>query len=86
MACGNVYGVGGLVPAIDAANAELLTGILAARPFACDVAVCVPFPYLSEAAVALAGSDVRWGAQDCSAHEKGAYTGAYEGSYKCQSK
>src|SRR6266478_5171624 len=23
----------------------------------------------------LAGSDVRWGAQDCSAHDKGAYTG-----------
>ncbi|MFO1339139.1 MAG: triose-phosphate isomerase [Burkholderiaceae bacterium] len=58
-----------------AANAELLAGIVAARPFGCDVAVCVPFPYLSEAAVALAGSDVRWGAQDCSAHEQGAYTG-----------
>ena len=57
------------------ANAELLSGILAARPFACDVAVCVPFPYLGEVAVALAGSDVRWGAQDCSAHDKGAYTG-----------
>ncbi len=58
-----------------AANAELLAGIVAARPFGCDVAVCVPFPYLSEAAVALAGSDIRWGAQDCSAHEQGAYTG-----------
>ena len=57
------------------ANAELLTGILAAGPFACDVAVCVPYPYLSEAAVALARSDVRWGAQDCSAHAQGAYTG-----------
>ena len=54
------------------ANAELLSGILAARPFACDVAVCVPFPYLGEAAVALAGSDVRWGAQDCSVHAQGA--------------
>ena len=58
-----------------AANAELLAGINAARPFGCDVAVCVPFPYLSEAAVALAGSDVRWGAQDCSVHTAGAYTG-----------
>ena len=58
-----------------AANAELLAGISAARPFGCDVAVCVPFPYLSEAAVALAGSDVRWGAQDCSVHAAGAYTG-----------
>ena len=57
------------------ANAELLAGIVDARPFGADVAVCVPFPYLSEAAVALAGSDVRWGAQDCSAHEQGAYTG-----------
>ena len=57
------------------ANAELLAGITGARPFGCDVAVCVPFPYLSETAVALAASEVRWGAQDCSAHEQGAYTG-----------
>lgn len=57
------------------ANAELLSGIVAARPFGCDVAVCVPFPYLSEAAVALSAGEVRWGAQDCSAHEQGAYTG-----------
>ena len=57
------------------ANAELLAGISAARPFGCDVAVCVPYPYLSETAVALAGTDLRWGAQDCSAHAQGAYTG-----------
>ena len=57
------------------ANAELLAGIAAARPFACDVAVCVPFPYLSETAVAWAGTDLRWGAQDVSAHEQGAFTG-----------
>ena len=57
------------------ANAELLAGIAGARPFACDVAVCVPFPYLSETAVALAGTDLRWGAQDVSAHAQGAYTG-----------
>ncbi len=57
------------------ANAELLAGIAGARPFGCDVAVCVPFPYLSETAVALAGSHLRWGAQDCSVHEQGAYTG-----------
>jgi triosephosphate isomerase len=57
------------------ANAQLLAGIVGARPFAADVAVCVPFPYLSETAVALAGSDIRWGAQDCSAHDQGAYTG-----------
>ncbi len=62
------------------ANAELLAGILAARPFGADVAVCVPFPYLSETAVTLAGGDVRWGAQDCSAHEHGAYTGEVSAS------
>lgn len=59
-----------------AANAELLQGILAARPFAAaDVAVCVPFPYLSEVAVTLANSGVAWGSQDVSAHAQGAYTG-----------
>ena len=58
-----------------AANAELLAGIGAARPFGCDVAVCVPYPYLSETAVALAGTDLRWGAQDCSVHAQGAFTG-----------
>ena len=57
------------------ANAELLAGILAARPYAADVAVCAPFPYLGETAVALAASGIGWGAQDCSAHEQGAYTG-----------
>lgn len=56
-------------------NAELLAGITGARPFGCDVGVCVPFPYLSETAVALAATDIRWGAQDVSAHEQGAYTG-----------
>jgi triosephosphate isomerase len=57
------------------ANAALLDGILQARPFGCDVAVCVPFPFLSETAATLAGSDIRWGGQDCSAHEQGAFTG-----------
>ena len=62
------------------ANAELLEGILGAGPLDADVAVCVPFPYLSETAVALAGSAVLWGAQDCSAHEPGAYTGEVSAS------
>jgi triosephosphate isomerase (TIM) len=62
------------------ANAELLAGIVGARPYGTDVAVCVPFPYLGEAAVALAGSDIRWGAQDCSAHKQGAYTGEVSAS------
>jgi triosephosphate isomerase len=57
------------------ANAELLTAILGARPYAADVAVCVPYVFLTETAATLAGSDIRWGAQDVSAHEQGAYTG-----------
>ena len=57
------------------ANAELLAALVAARPFSGDVAVCVPFVYLGETAGQLAGSDIRWGAQDVSAHEQGAYTG-----------
>ena len=58
-----------------AANADLLAGILAARPFMCDVAVCVPSVYVADTAVSLAASDIRWGAQDVSAHAQGAYTG-----------
>jgi triosephosphate isomerase len=57
------------------ANAALLDGVLKAGPFGCDVAVCVPFPFLADAAITLAGSAIRWGAQDTSAHEQGAYTG-----------
>ncbi len=57
------------------ANAELLAGVLAGRPYLGDVAVCVPAVFLTETAATLAGSDIRWGAQDVSAHEQGAYTG-----------
>jgi triosephosphate isomerase len=57
------------------ANAELLAALLAARPYGADVAVCVPFVFLTETAATLAGSELRWGAQDVSAHDQGAYTG-----------
>jgi triosephosphate isomerase len=57
------------------ANAELLSALLGARPFGADVAVCAPFVFLSEVAATLAGSDIRWGAQDVSAQAQGAYTG-----------
>lgn len=57
------------------ANAELLAALLGARPYGADVAVCVPYVFLTETAATLAGSDLRWGAQDVSAHEQGAYTG-----------
>jgi len=58
-----------------AANEPLLAAIAQGRPYGCDVAVCPPSPYLAEVALAFAGSDLRWGAQDCSPHEQGAYTG-----------
>jgi triosephosphate isomerase (TIM) len=57
------------------ANAELLAALVAARPYAADVAVCVPAVFLGDTAAQLANSEVRWGAQDVSAHEQGAYTG-----------
>lgn len=63
-----------------ASNALLLQGIAQQRPFACDVAVCPAFPYLADAALAFAGTPLRWGAQDCSAHEQGAFTGEVSAS------
>lgn len=58
-----------------ATNEALLEGLKSAGPLPCDAAVCVPFPYLAQAAERLARSVLQWGAQDCSAHEQGAYTG-----------
>src|SRR5947209_14426453 len=42
-------------------------------------AVCVPYPYLAQVQGLLQGSGIAWGAQDVSAHEKGAYTGEVSG-------
>lgn len=57
------------------ANAELLAALKDAEPWDAGVAVCAPFPYLADVALSLQGSRIVWGAQDCSAHESGAYTG-----------
>ncbi len=56
-------------------NLELLAGLKQAGPWEAEVAVCAPFPYLTDVALALQGERMTWGAQDCSAHESGAYTG-----------
>ena len=58
-------------------NAALLGAMLPGAVHGGDVelAVCVPFPYLSQTQALLAGSPVSWGAQDVSVHERGAYTG-----------
>ena len=58
-----------------AANTALLAALRAAAPFPAGVAVCVPAPYLAEVAAALRGSAIAWGAQDCSSHDSGAFTG-----------
>jgi triosephosphate isomerase (TIM) len=42
---------------------------------ALDVVLCPPAPYLELVGASVAGSSVALGAQDCSEHEAGAYTG-----------
>jgi triosephosphate isomerase len=64
-----------------AANAPLLDAVKAGagRAAGVAIAVCVPFPYLQETAVALAGTAIAWGGQTLSEHEAGAYTGEVSG-------
>lgn len=60
-----------------ASNAHLLAALsnTAFASLNAQLAVCVPYPYLSQAAAVLAGTPVLLGAQDVSEHAKGAYTG-----------
>jgi triosephosphate isomerase (TIM) len=58
-----------------ASNTELLAALKATGPWVAEVAVCAPFPYLADVALSLQGAAIAWGAQDCSAHPPGAYTG-----------
>lgn len=60
-----------------AQNAELLDAVRSGMGQIqnVDCAVCVPFPYLSQAQQKLSGSTVKWGAQDVHQLDKGAYTG-----------
>lgn len=62
-------------------NAKLLTALLAAprASSATQMGVCVPFPYLAQAAHALKGSAIAWGAQDISTQAQGALTGEVSG-------
>lgn len=64
-----------------AVNADLLKALRDAPAPGFPVAVCVPFPYLHQAADLLSGSSVGWGAQNLSEHVKyGAYTGEVSGA------
>ena len=57
------------------ANSVLLDALKVGAPFAANVAVCVPAPFLRDVASTLQGSAIAWGAQDCSSHASGAFTG-----------
>jgi triosephosphate isomerase len=58
------------------ANAALLAEIKAGMASAaCDMALCVPAPYLAQCQAELAGTAIALGSQDVSAHAAGAYTG-----------
>jgi triosephosphate isomerase len=66
------------------ANAALVQalrqGLDAGGAAACDVALCVPAPYLPQLQALLAGSAIALGAQDISAHLQGAFTGEQSGA------
>ncbi|MCZ2495562.1 triose-phosphate isomerase [Xylophilus sp. Kf1] len=64
-----------------AANAALLDGLLAGLGTpACQVAACVPAPYLAQVSARVAGTALALGAQDVSAYAAGAYTGEVSAS------
>jgi len=58
-----------------ATNRALLDAIVAGVGQGVETAVCVPFPFLAQAAERLAGTGVAWGAQNVSEHAQGAFTG-----------
>jgi len=62
----------GSIEANDALVRAILAGMGAAS---CDVAVCVPAPYLAQVQMLRHGSRLDLGAQDVSAQAAGAYTG-----------
>lgn len=62
----------GSLEANDALVRALVAGM---KDAACEVAVCVPAPYLAQVQMLKAGSKLELGAQDVSQHAQGAYTG-----------
>ena len=63
------------------ALASELKTILAAEYFgAAEVLVCVPFPFIQSVQQSLSGSAIHTGAQNCSQHDSGAYTGEVSAS------
>ena len=65
-------------------NSALLDRLLSAAPtLSCEVAVCVPYPYLTQVQAKLTGSSLMWGAQSVSEHGSGAFTGEVSASMLC---
>ena len=63
------------------ANEALLKALVAGMANAtCQVAVCVPAPYLAQVQGLVAGTGIELGAQDVSQHESGAFTGEVSAS------
>lgn len=59
-------------------NKQLLNAVIAgvnALATKAEFAVCVPYPYLSSVEAMLESTSIRWGAQNVSQFDKGAYTG-----------
>jgi triosephosphate isomerase (TIM) len=46
----------------------------------CEVAICVPYPYLAQVQSELEGTPILWGAQSLSEHGSGAFTGEVSAS------
>ncbi len=72
LVAGNWKMHGGLVQNQDLLK-KIIAGTVGLREV--DVAVCVPYPYLSQAQLLLQDTHVYWGAQNVSQHAQGAYTG-----------
>ena len=60
--------------------ANELSTMLENRPVNCDVIICVPFTHLVAVRGVIAGSQLQLGAENCSEHDKGAYTGEVSAS------
>jgi len=59
-----------------AANEVLIRALLAGLKVpVCEVAICVPAPYLAQTQTLIAGGSITLGAQDVSSHDSGAFTG-----------
>lgn len=68
------------LPESQALATELKSILAAEYSGSADVLVCVPFPFIQAVQQSLSGSAIYTGAQNCSQHEVGAYTGEVSAS------